>query len=284
MPISPRSQTPVTFTAAGNAVASAPPSSIPTEPLDVDLIVTNIPPGPITVGQPFDVNFRLGISSILREGCRKIVSIAIQHVQTVSPPPTAAPNASTAAFPFAPAPVDGITSPRLGHANLGSIASNPLSRTPSQGPSFDDKMLVKSPQQQQLGGEIRLLRPIPVSGDEERYAKVDDVRFIGSSVQILQPIALTSPAHSQVADDSSDDETLASVEAHVKSSRIEGYADFDLTWLPLRPGLLSVGGIRASLIDSRMEDIQGEKTSELDGLSPRTLKEWDIIGEVWAVS
>ncbi|KAI0316792.1 hypothetical protein OF83DRAFT_1059760 [Amylostereum chailletii] len=278
MSISPRPQTPVTFTAAANAMISVPfPPHIP-DPLDIDFVVLDIPQGPVKIDKPFTVRFSLGVSTTLREGRRRVVSLAVQHVQPPSSQKTAV------VTPSVPPIVADVASPRVSHASLGSVVSAQISRANSQGPILDDRQLVNSPRQHRQDGDPTkgLPCPEPERGDEARYAKVRGARFLGPSVQILPPVNLLSPVLSRANDGDSDDEV--SVDTHDKTPKVEGFTEFEMKWIPVQTGFVRVGGVRVLVVEDWVEEMIESRGGGMDKMSPRTLKEWDVVGELWVTS
>ena len=115
------------------------------------------------------------------------------------------------------------------------------------------------------GDEAVILPPPYFDGSDEHQARLNNVTFIGSSVLLLPPIELA--ATSQPGE-----------------QKLTAIQEFELSYLPIRKGFTTVGGIRVLLIDDSFvkdtEDfMRGEKHRRA-----RTLKEWDIISEVWVAA
>ena len=124
--------------------------------------------------------------------------------------------------------------------------------------------LVSSPQR--LGGDPLLSLPPPYfeTLDEMRNAKLRGCSFLGPSAIPLDPIDLTQ------------DDVLAS-----DPPRVEAGQTFELTFLPLRTGFVCAGGLRLILIGDHLSDIDIEPGAYAAAKEPRTLKELDVIAEVW---
>jgi trafficking protein particle complex subunit 13 len=61
--------------------------------------------------------------------------------------------------------------------------------------------------------------------------------------------------------------------------------DFRLEFLPLKAGFATVGGLRVLLVEDRLVDVEGGEMDQYrKPVEARTLKEWDVIAEVWVKS
>lgn len=61
--------------------------------------------------------------------------------------------------------------------------------------------------------------------------------------------------------------------------------EFQLEFLPLRAGFATVGGIRVLLLEDRLVDADGkEEGKSRKPTEARTLREWDVVAEVWVKS
>ena len=61
--------------------------------------------------------------------------------------------------------------------------------------------------------------------------------------------------------------------------------EFSLEFLPVRAGFATVGGLRVLLVEDRLVDTEGgEEQRARRPLEARTLKEWDVVAEVWVKS
>lgn len=137
-------------------------------------------------------------------------------------------------------------------------------------PLAQQKLLVASPRQTLLeidSNEMLLPPPFSEAPPEECKILQSSVDFCGPSAIFLSPIQLSA------AD---------SVEL---STTVSASQDFELTYIPLQPGFVSFGGLRALLVEDKF-------TSTIIGMDgfaealekARTLKEWNVVGEVWVPS
>lgn len=101
--------------------------------------------------------------------------------------------------------------------------------------------------------------------DGSSKAHEGNVVFLGTSTLRLAPICISRPPTS----------------AHNPTSlRGEGSVEFELDYMPLKPGFATLGGLRVIQVgDDEVDDPQ--LADSPDGREMRTLREWDVIGEVW---
>ncbi|KAI0797742.1 hypothetical protein C8Q75DRAFT_844974 [Abortiporus biennis] len=137
-------------------------------------------------------------------------------------------------------------------------------------------------------------------GSEKKIKYPPDIMFLGSSALHLPPIRLApsasdissterTPGHDRNVSDATittDSETDSDSEALVgggKVVRIVASQDFELQYLPLKSGFASIGGLRILLVEDRMElsDELSVREAGVRRQEPRTLKELEVIAEVW---
>jgi len=252
---------------------SSPSTTAFLETIDVDLVVRDIPRGPIPVETQFNIAFTLKAMASVPPAKYRSIAIAVQHVQLPlngSHVPSAQPNVS-------------VTSPRSIVA--GSSPALPQLFSWQSQTVLDDRTLVGSPLisladgdggAEPTRGAVSLLpHPVPQPGDEERYAKSDGARHLGPSALFLPACRLTLPALQREDDD----------EAQSRDSRplkAETSWDFEFTYLPVRTGFSTVGGLRVLLVDDRIED-DGDDARRRT-VPTRMLREWDVVGEIWVSS
>ena len=270
----PRPQSPLTSAGAGNH----PPTTAahlgpPVDPIDVDLVVRSIPHDALLVDKPFRVACTLGVAASVREGRQRTLSLAVQHVQ----------------LPFiaAAAPV-----PEVVVAPAGASTTRPSSPAPRTPLALLDGPLIGSPRATQLAGPetdesplLRLPPPKPVAGDEGRYEKLRGAtHFLGPSMLLVPPMtfARTIPEMSSSSSSSSGggegDVRIGGAESATKKE--ERFWEFELAYAPLKIGFVPVGGLRVLLLEDRAD---GGVEAYLDRRPsvPVTLREWDVIGEIW---
>ena len=246
----------------------------PADPIDVDLVVRSIPHDALLVNKPFRIACTLGIAASVREGRQRTLSLAVQHVQPPStgPAPVVAP-AVTAAAHLPPAPAGANT----------TRPSSPASRTPL---ALLDSPLIGSPRATQLAGPetdesplLRLPPPEPVAGDEGRYEKLRRAtHFFGPSTLLVPPMTFARTIPETTAGGGEGDVRIGGTESVTKKE--ERFWEFELAYAPLKIGFVPVGGLRVLLLEDRVD---GGVEAYLDrrASAPVTLKEWDVIGEIW---
>jgi hypothetical protein len=130
--------------------------------------------------------------------------------------------------------------------------------------------------------DVPLLPPPFAQGvDEFKFAGQTSVVFLGPSAVVLEPIRFSSQ---DLTDTGEDDEA--------SDQRVRTTCTFVLSYLPLRKGFATFGGLRILLVDDRLahdddatSDEGGEKDSEPTRQADvRILEEWGVIGEIWVNS
>jgi len=67
--------------------------------------------------------------------------------------------------------------------------------------------------------------------------------------------------------------------------KIQAVQDFDLSFVGLRMGFCTIGGIRILLVDDYLTGgIQEEEDKKVQIKRTHILKEYDVVGEVWVSS
>ncbi|SJL04430.1 uncharacterized protein ARMOST_07796 [Armillaria ostoyae] len=241
-----------------------PPATNPIPDVDVHLIVRDFPRSSIELQKPFTISCTLTISTSIpfdKRHFTRVLTLAVQHVQ---PPkkvhvPASVNNLSmaTQSESFTRVSTSGFSTP----SPTSTLFNYPLAQ---------QKLLVASPRQTLLEietNEALLPPPFSETSPEESKIPQSGVGFCGPSAIFLSPIQLS------VAD---------SLEL---STKVCASQDFELTYIPLQPGFVSFGGLRAFLVEDKF-------TSTIIGMDgfaaalekAQTLKEWDVVGEVWVPS
>ena len=66
--------------------------------------------------------------------------------------------------------------------------------------------------------------------------------------------------------------------------------DFELQYIPVRSGFVTVGGLRVLLVSDRLVDadeadpVQRTRSHSVSQEKVRTLREWDVVAEMWVQS
>jgi hypothetical protein len=125
---------------------------------------------------------------------------------------------------------------------------------------------------------MRLPPPEPVAGDEARYEKLrGGTHFLGPSTLLVPPMTFAR-AIEMTPGDGEGDARIGGNESATKKE--ERFWEFELAYAPLKIGFVPVGGLRVLLLEDRTD---GGIEAYLDKRTsvPVTLKEWDVIGEIW---
>ncbi|KAF9228765.1 DUF974-domain-containing protein [Gyrodon lividus] len=154
---------------------------------------------------------------------------------------------------------------------VSSYASPSSQATPTGGSCnvAGEHALVSPQKLVSAGGDAILSLPPPYfeTQDEIRSAKLKGCSFLGPSAISLDPIKLVSHGDSETAGD---------------LPVVETSQEFELTFLPLRTGFVCVGGLRVILVCDDLSDTEPGVHSAVK--EPRTLKELDVVAEVWVQS
>ncbi|KAF8836763.1 DUF974-domain-containing protein [Paxillus ammoniavirescens] len=224
--------------------------------LDLDLVVIRNAENPIHVGTPFTLTFQLTVATTMPRGRRqRVVSLVVQHLQLLPVSVQTVPKTAAVTGPA----TSGVTS----YAPPSSQA------TPTQG-SYDvtGEHVFMSPQKL-VSAEAMPSLPPPYfeTQDENRSAKLKGCSFLGPSAISLDPITLVSHRDSEIAGD---------------LPKAEASQEFTLTFIPLRTGFVCAGGLRLILVYDNVSDTElGVRRAVKE---PRTLKELDVVAEVWVQS
>ncbi|KAI6019617.1 DUF974-domain-containing protein [Pisolithus orientalis] len=105
---------------------------------------------------------------------------------------------------------------------------------------------------------------------QQSLTAVTDAPFVGPSSLALESIKLCTPAAQSSRED-----------VH-PAARTEGSRQFELTFIPLQTGYICVGGLRILLVDHELSDTEASVHRVVK--EPRTLREYDVVGEVWVSS
>jgi len=260
---------PIPHTRPKSPFQALTPVSIPD--LEVCLVIRDDLRRFVRVDEPFTILFSLVLSSSaasdrVQQG--RHVSLAVQHLQ---PPRITAPSLGpTGPIPDAPnsrPTSSGYSTPTsmVIHSYDYSLANQKLlvAASPTQRQHTRDQDLLRTG-----GGEAVILPPPYFDGSDEHQARLNNVTFIGSSVLLLPPIEVSATSHPG-------------------EQKLTAIQEFELSYLPLRKGFTTVGGLRVLLIDdSFVRDAQHFEDFTRGEMHrrARTLKEWDVISEVWVAA
>lgn len=247
-----------------NTAAPAPqafPSVIGPEQISdvqVDLVTMRKVQQPVHVYDRFTIEFKLTVSASIPKGIQnQTVSIVVQHLRP--------PRASSAA------------ESSVANSNRDLMGGFSTSSQVRNAPTVPDRLLATSSSVQINSGRNNLLPlspslPPPHFGtaDQIRDAKLKGCTLVGPSSLALESIKLCTPAAQSSRED-----------VH-PAARTEGSRQFELTFIPLQTGYICVGGLRILLVDHELSDTEASVHRVVK--EPRTLREYDVVGEVWVSS
>ena len=134
----------------------------------------------------------------------------------------------------------------------------------------------------------------PSSPDRPRS---EDIKFLGPSAVFLPQLRLLGLQTGAGADDAvaaghRHNLSESSVESEADSDlhetlvprlpRMLGAQDFELEFVPRKAGFATVGGLRVLVVEDRVVEGEGPQSERPAWLpEARTLKEWDVVAEVW---
>ncbi|KAJ6547151.1 hypothetical protein B0H19DRAFT_1164229 [Mycena capillaripes] len=238
------------------------PAPLPVSDIDVSLTVRDIPRDSIKLEVPFKISFALVVSAAVSAGRRRSVWLAVQHLQ---PPRTTAPTV------FPPNPPPEPYSPRF--TSPGFSTPSPMSATFNYALAHQ-KLLAVSPIRRGLddggnGSAPTLPPPFFEGPDELKFAK-SGVVFSGASAIFLQPFELVRPAGEGEKADGDED------------NKVQAVQNFELQYMPVSKGFSTVGGLRIILLEDKyVEESDGQDDKPLFRAEAKTLKEWDVVAEIW---
>jgi trafficking protein particle complex subunit 13 len=255
------------------AVGTTPqPSTTPhVSDIEVNLVKRESTPTSVQLEKPFGVKFSLVLSAPMHpemKNRRRVIRLIVQHLQHRGP--------SQSPHPLAPAP----------SAVLSSRLSSGFSTPSSPQPTFkyalaDQKLLTGSPRQKfrdeiekeyQPNDSITLPPPFFSDTDESYSRRSTGVMFTGSSALFLPSVEL-SVSETEVHGDATENVT-----------KLHASQDFELSYLPRQKGYTTIGGLRVLLVGdgTGKDSIYSEDIMRMSPVV--TLKEWDVVGEVWVLS
>ncbi|RXW20738.1 hypothetical protein EST38_g5097 [Candolleomyces aberdarensis] len=244
-------------------IAQAP--SQPQTDLDIHLIVKHIPRDDIKVERPFTVALQLVASSgmpLKNFAMRKLV-FAIQHLQApkVSPiqpqaavPEVLSPRQSSSGF-STPSSATAAFNYALAHQKILDASFRSQSPDGTRTPQAPDE----APKHDTT---VPNLPPPYFDGHDELKGDLSGVLPMGSSAIVLPPVQISSG------------------DAGTPTNPI--VQDFQLTFVPTKPGFCRVGGLRVLLVqDKGTSDFQEFEIDQTSQIKAQTLKEYDVIAETW---
>lgn len=248
---------------------STMPSSVPLPELEVQLLVRSIPREGIQLEKPFSVSFSAIISSGIPPSGKghmgRRIKLAIQHIRPRTiPPPTLSPPVE-ALSPRIPSS-SGFSTPSSAPTTFNyALAHQKILAASSQLPApeplpYDDDL---------PNTEVNVLPPPYFEGGSDEY-KHSGVSFVGPSATFL-PIVDLLVSNAQTKGEA--------------PSKIQAVQDFDLSFVALRKGFSTLGGIRVLLVDDSLtQGVQEENDKNVRAKRAQVLREYGVVGEVWVSS
>ncbi|KAF5373020.1 hypothetical protein D9758_001739 [Tetrapyrgos nigripes] len=288
------------------------PHPLPTtHNIETHLLVRRIPRESLVVGEPFTISFTLILSCALppeRRGQRLKLSLIVQHLSPPKHVPAPPDPPSTNPLPFE------VYSPRNQSTSPGFSTPSPTYTTFNYGLAHQ-KLLIASQSQSHIttssldvDGEghatprshvadhksFSLSLPPPYFTDEAQYQKISGKLLGFPPIELHEQAQAASGSGSGSGtgvvagpgsnSDSSDDEDG---KTKTSPSRLYATHDFELSFVASQKGFATIGGLRLLLADDRYvkDDSGNEGEDEMHMHVKRseahTLKEWDVVGEVF---
>jgi len=255
--------------------------------IDAHLLLRDLPRETVSVGKGFKIAFTLVVSSLLpsdKQGQRLQLSLVIQHL---SPLPASVLEITKSALPesssFSPRALSspGFSSPSPTYSTF----NYPLAHQKLLAASQEQSVATRESDAatSSLDNITSLPPPFFEKLDESKRQRMSAVAFSGPSAIALPTIELQVPSSSksktEVDKSSSDDQTAASW----PSAKHQATLDFELEYVALQWGFATVGGLRLLLVGEKFVG-DGEEDVLSVAVRPvevRTLKEWNVLSEVW---
>ncbi|KAJ7771797.1 hypothetical protein B0H16DRAFT_196241 [Mycena metata] len=233
------------------------PLPLPVPDVDVSLMVRDVPRDSIKLETPFKISFTLVVAAEVSPGRRRSLTLAVQHLQppratlpTILPPnPPPEPYSPRFTSPgfSTPSPMSATFNVALAHQKLLGVSS-----TRALDESVND-------------GRWALPPPFFEGADELKAAQ-SGVVFSGASALFLQPIELFRSEEQADGDE--------------ESNKVQEAQDFELHYMAISKGFSTVGGLRVILLEDKYLD-DSPDSRPLFRPEAKTLKEWDVVAEVW---
>ncbi|KAK7023872.1 hypothetical protein R3P38DRAFT_2954647 [Favolaschia claudopus] len=247
-----------------------PPPLPPVAPdIDVSLTVRDVPRDSIKLENPFKVSFALVVSAPVSFARRRRLLFVVQHLQP--------PRATATSTILPPNPPPEPYSPRLTSlTSPGFSTPSPMSATFNYALAHQ-KLMAVSPIRPSHDDSANTSVPLPppfFEGAEElRFANVKPgVVFCGPSAVFLPAMELERPVIADEGENTDGEE----------NRKAQAVQDFELQYMPVSRGFCTVGGLRVILVeDQHLEDPESEDDKPLFRPEPKTLKEWDVVAEIW---
>lgn len=230
--------------------------------LEAQLCVRQSPGKCVLIEKPFSISFGVVLSTTIppeREGFGKKVALAVQYVRPRTPLALGVPTVNIEAVtPNILSP--SVPTPSSAAATFNYTLAHQKILAASSRPPLTEAVTLDT----NNTGHPQTIFPPPYF-EEEANGKVSSssgVVPIGPSLLFLPP-----------------------VELGLSSDQMEGLSkaqlvqEFEMTFVALRRGFLTMGGIRILLVDDHLDE--GENNRMKSQTRAHVLKEYDVVGELW---
>jgi len=123
-----------------------------------------------------------------------------------------------------------------------------------------------------------------MAGDEGRYEKLRGAtHFLGPSTVLVPPMTFARTIPETPTSSGGEGEVrIGGAESNSGvTKKEERFWEFELAYAPLKIGFVPVGGLRVLLLEDSGAEVYPDKRAPS---VPVTLREWDVIGEIWVKS
>ena len=237
--------------------------------VEAHLVVRDIPRDNIFVEKPFSTSLSIVVSSANppgKEYSKRKLKLAVQHIRPRNEPPPPPP--VEVASPRVPS--SGFSTPSSATATFNyALAHQKLLAASTRPPAAE-----RLPPLENTAVEVdsNLLPPpyFDATLSEQQKLLMAGVSFLGTSVVLLPEIEISFPDSDSAAE--------------TPLPKGQAVQDLNLSFIALRKGFSIVGGLRILLLDDELvEGAHEEREIKVKAEKrPRTLKEYDIVGEIWA--
>ncbi|PPQ78145.1 hypothetical protein CVT25_015478 [Psilocybe cyanescens] len=251
--------------------SQVPPPQTPSLPeIEAQLVVRHIPRENILVEKAFTISFAVVVSCAVplnRSHLRRKVTLAIQHIRPRHAPPPIL--AQPIVEPFSPKmPSVGFSTPSSATTTFNYALAHQKILAVSSKPSLSEPSAI-----QEIGvsnNDLNVLPPPYFEGgpDELKVSALSGVSFVGGSAIFLPSVEINLSHAENKADG---------------PAKAQVVQEFELSFVALRQGFSNIGGIRVLLVEDHIvDDDEGVDDNSNKTKRAQTLKEYDVIGEVWA--
>jgi len=261
------------------------PSTIPLPDLEAHLVIRKSPPSEVKLNQELVIPFTLALTSIAvvgKENVKRHVRVVVQHLRTMPVVPAvpvhvvAGPQQQQSAEAFSPRlPSSGFSTPTSTSVGFNYALAHQKILAASSMSTLVGTIPLQTPQESVEGqsgflgdGTSVVLPPPYFEGNlDELKVHTNGVVYSGPStipLDVLELSLVTNPEGTKP------DEKL----------KMRAVRDFEVAYVPVRTGFHTIGGLRILALEDRL--VEGDDNPPKRKAS--TVKEYEVIGEVWVTS